>query len=256
MSFSVDDLVSSLSSNHIGQEAIDLATLQAQLAETLAGGHCRGGSTYHAHDTQTRQTSFSTRGRSQRTQPSNTPTVRTPSSSSLHHAWGMDTTPHGRGRANSISSTYLDETEEDERMVEDLLIPLSAPLSDPATPSPQFEQELPSSSSSASQAHITLPYQINTNPFPSYSYASDPAASSPTTSLFATTDPFYIAQLQAASQQHAQSQSVFAQNGRLTQNSPFALPTQYHQFHVQSQWDGVGAMSMTSMPATTCATAF
>lgn len=30
MSFSVDDLVASLNSNHIGQEAIDLATLQVR----------------------------------------------------------------------------------------------------------------------------------------------------------------------------------------------------------------------------------
>ena len=32
MSFSVDDLVASLSGNHIGQEAIDLATLQVPLS--------------------------------------------------------------------------------------------------------------------------------------------------------------------------------------------------------------------------------
>lgn len=31
MSFSVDDLVSSLNSNHIGQEAIDLAALQVSI---------------------------------------------------------------------------------------------------------------------------------------------------------------------------------------------------------------------------------
>jgi hypothetical protein len=35
MSVSVDDLVASLSANHIGQEATDLAALQAQLAQTL-----------------------------------------------------------------------------------------------------------------------------------------------------------------------------------------------------------------------------
>ncbi|KAF8906754.1 hypothetical protein CPB84DRAFT_1769554 [Gymnopilus junonius] len=225
MSFSVDDLVSSLSSNHIGQEQMDLDTLHAQLAETLVAGPS---SSNHYHRVPATRS-----GRMQHTQRCNTPLARTPSSSTFSHAstWGMNTSPQNhnhnahigsRSRSNSVSTLYIDETEEDERMVEELLIPMS-----------------PASSSIPTSPSNSTPHLF------SYSNTySDPRPSSPATSLFTTTDPFYIAQLQALSQQsQPQTQTVFAQNGRLSQSSPFAVPMQM-QHHSQSQWDNVGAMPM------------
>ncbi|KDR74446.1 hypothetical protein GALMADRAFT_141483 [Galerina marginata CBS 339.88] len=246
MSFSVDDLVSSFSSSHIGQEAIDLATLQvrsilllmndnadsnplqAQLAETLFSG-----SNYSAPHG--RQTSLSTRGRTQNTQPCTTPTHRTPSlSSSFNHGWNMDT---GRGRGNSVSSTYLDDMEEDERMVEELLIPSSPTL--PSVSGSHFGNSFPTSTSASSNSFSQN--NTNNNGFSSYNHVySEPSPSSPTAngSLFTTTDPFYIAQLQASNNTAPQSPSVFAQNGRLAQSSPFALPQYHTSFHAHGQnWE-------------------
>ena len=125
-------------------------------------------------------------------------------------------------RTNSVSSTYFDEAEEDEKMVEDLLMPVT-----------------PSTSSMPTSPSTQVP-----NGYPFSNAYSDPIPSSPTTSLFASTDPFYIAQLQALSQQsQPQTQSVFAQNGRLSQNSPFAVPMQTQQ-HSTSQWENVSSMPM------------
>ncbi|KAF8876286.1 hypothetical protein CPB84DRAFT_1852991 [Gymnopilus junonius] len=216
MSFSVDDLVSSLSSSHIGQEAMDLAALQTQLAEALLGGPVTSATGYvHGHQIPSSHMQNTT-------QACNTPIARTPSlSSSFSHSWVNETV---RKRANSISSTYMDDMEEDEKMVEDLLIPSSPTLS--SVSGSQFGN--PSASFS-----MTPHPHIDSNVYPSYENLSEPSPS-PTTSLFTSTDPFYIAQLQASNSPIPQSQSVFAQNGRLTQNSPFAVP-QYHPFHSHGQ---------------------
>ncbi|KAH9483125.1 hypothetical protein JR316_0005226 [Psilocybe cubensis] len=210
MSFSVDDLVSSLSSAHVGQEAMDIAMLQAQLAETLFSA---GPSNSFASSSYSSSQNMPTRGRSLGSRTCNTPRARTPSAN-----WGMDT---GRGRTNSVSSTYANEMDEDERLVEELLMPSS-----------QFDNNYASSSSSATSLSSPIPCQspMNSVSFSSYNPYPDPMPSSPTTSLFTTTDPFYIAQLQSLNNSSSQqSQSVFAQNGRLSQNSPFALASQYHQ---------------------------
>ncbi|TFK43044.1 hypothetical protein BDQ12DRAFT_661782 [Crucibulum laeve] len=209
MSISVDDLVSSLSSSHIGQEALDLATLQAQLAQTLFGQTIASSSS-----TNPRQVP---RGPSH-TQPCNTPTGRTPSSS--FSSWGQ-MMPAAASISSSSSSSWRgadefpsrnagDDMEEDERMVEELLMP-SSPMSN-ATPSNfLFSQQIPPSPISP----------LTSYPYPSSSSVAPSAYSAESSqSLFTTTDPFYMAQLQA-SQNYSSPQSVFSQTGRPTQTSPF-----------------------------------
>ncbi|KAF7982306.1 hypothetical protein HWV62_29084 [Athelia sp. TMB] len=183
MSFSVDDLVSSLSGSHIGQEAMDLATLQSQLAQTL-----------FAQQIQIQPS----RRASGEMQPCNTPTTRSRSSTlsfgqigDTRRSHRSITTPQ-RSRTNSISENGtwgdMDETDEDEAMVEDLVTP-SSPV-----------------------------------PVPSYLQQVDPRApvygESPSASMFTSTDPFYMAQLQAL-QNPQPANSVFAQAGRPAQHSPF-----------------------------------
>ena len=105
-------------------------------------------------------------------------------------------------------SAFDDTLEEDERMVEDLLLlPAPAPAHPPhlstacsaISPSPSFHGE---------STVVMLP--------------------SPTgTSSFTTSDPFYLSQLQASQQAFtpspAAAQGLFAQNGRITPGSRFAL---------------------------------
>ncbi|KAF9782128.1 hypothetical protein BJ322DRAFT_196553 [Thelephora terrestris] len=226
MSFSVDDLVASLNGNHIGQEAMDLATLQSQLAQSLycpqettvpnpnKPGHC------------------------------NTPLAKTPSSSYMHWAergvgYPCDTAMGYRSRSSSITScprrsrqnsideanfdhTHqrdcdMDDMDEDERMVEELLLSASPP----------------------SQFHGRYSHQrANSN---SGYMASPPTPSSPTIHSdghFTTSDPFYLAQLQQLQQQQAQNpfattSSIFGQLGKPTQQSPFAQAPQYHHYSSQ-----------------------
>jgi len=91
----------------------------------------------------------------------------------------------------------FDETlEEDERMVEDLLLPPP-------------NSACSSISSSFHEAGATF-------------------SSSNTTSSFTTSDPFYLqASQQAFAPNPATTQGLFAQNGRITQGSQFALQTAF-----------------------------
>ncbi|KAF8816501.1 hypothetical protein BYT27DRAFT_6396588 [Phlegmacium glaucopus] len=216
MSFSVEDLVSSLSKSHISQEANDLAILQlAQSLFSASNSTSRGGPS---------------RGL-QNTQPCNTPMARTRASSFV--SWNRQT-------SQRLAELHLDhDMEEDERMVEELLIP-SSPMSPsfhkPGTPhfstSPVSSSHI-SSSSASSQSHSDL--------------------CSPS-SVFTSTDPFYIAQLQASqSFNNSSPQSPFSQNGHISPNSPFAIPlqTQFHHHH-SSQYQNWDNQPM----AMTCATAF
>lgn len=161
MSLSVDDLVSSFSSSHIGQEAIDLAALQAQLAQTLFAS-ARQIPNRNSHTC-------------------NTPVARTPSSSFSF--------------PRPTDEVTMDD-DDDERMVEELIMP-SSPI--PASQS---------TSSTHSQAHLSSYFPLSVEP------------SSSSASVFTSTDPFYLATMQQQQQQSA-STSFFAQNGRLAQNSPF-----------------------------------
>ncbi|RDB20470.1 hypothetical protein Hypma_012385 [Hypsizygus marmoreus] len=182
MSISIDDLANSFSSSHIGQEAIDLAALQAQLAQTLFGQSI-------AQSSGTRQVTR----RSSYSQPCNTPTF-----SSSFTLTGRDLSEAQRQNSSSSSwslegSSYdgRDDMEEDERMVEDLLVPRSP----------------------TSKTHYYSPHNQPT---------------SESSSSFTSTDPFYIAQCQA--QNHNTSpHSPFAQLGRPTQQSPFTSQ-RYQQY--------------------------
>ncbi|KAF5363564.1 hypothetical protein D9756_000954 [Leucocoprinus leucothites] len=195
MSLSVDDLVSSFSSSHIGQEAIDLAALHAQLAQTLFTSNARQIPSRNTHTC-------------------NTPIARTPSSSfSFSHMPGR-----------SMDDMAMDE---DERMVEELLMP-SSPVSAPQ-PFGQGAHQYSSASQQPvspahSQAHVSSYFPVSSEP-----------SSSSSASVFASTDPFYLAAMQQQQQQQQMaSASFFAQNGRLGQSSPFfarQAQTQHRENH-------------------------
>ena len=155
--------------------------------------------------------------------PSNTPLSRTPS-----HSISLDPTEAARLRNGSTASTKMrcsideshcemDEMDEDERMVEDLL--LASPTS-PSSP-PSFSRAAPPPSGAphaSSSAYRPRKTSLSVHMIPlDHSHHDLP---SPNTSLFATTDPFYLASLQSA-HNHAQPTSVFAQAGRPAAHSPF-----------------------------------
>ncbi|KAI0637683.1 hypothetical protein C8Q77DRAFT_1214734 [Trametes polyzona] len=219
MSISVDDLVASFNANHIGQEAIELAALQAQLSQTLFS----------------QPIPFNT----PRTAGVNTPISRTPASSVSWEAgdatWGQRGSTSSANMRCSVDEGQRDsdDMDEDERMVEDLLF---SPTS-PTTQSASFSRLPPSSS--AAQATSPTPSSalrqrkasLSMNMIPlEHSHHDLP---SPNTSLFATTDPFYLASLQGA-HSHAQNSSVFAQAGRPTTHSPFL------KHHMQSMYTSFG----------------
>lgn len=221
---------------------------QAQLAETLFGGSAsNSASSGSSSSTRQMHIQIPTRGRAQHTQPCNTPLARTPSSS--FNGWNMYNESR---RSSSVSSShYLDEMEEDERMVEELLLPSSPYSGSGSNATSSNFSGFPTNSSFYSSSFQSSPQT------PSSAYASptftEPPPPSPSTSLFTSTDPFYIAQVQAsqafsnnanvnfsnAQQQQQQQQAGFAQNGRLSQSSPFALAPQYHQFSHGQNWGDV-----------------
>ncbi|KAH6896480.1 hypothetical protein BKA70DRAFT_1316581 [Coprinopsis sp. MPI-PUGE-AT-0042] len=184
MSISVDDLISSFSSSHIGQEATELAQLQAQLAETLFNAN-----------------SFASSSRRGRDYHCPTPTGRAPSSSNYMDAF----VGQSRSRSSSISGRMEDV--EDELMVEELL------MGQPSSSS-GFENQNSYSSFSSSNGFAQSSYH------PSQSAASQGLPSSPSQSLFASTDPFFM-QAQANSQSYFYNNSNITQHGRPAQSSPF-----------------------------------
>lgn len=130
---------------------------------------------------------------------------------------------------NSVSNTHSrvtdeysrtnDDMEDDERMVEELLIP-SSPMATYPTPSPSAHHCM-SSNFYAPPASPTY--------FTTCMYPAPPAMSEPAPSLFTSTDPFYMAQVQAAQNNYSSSQqSVFAQSGCPSQGSPFIRQQQFY----------------------------
>lgn len=125
-------------------------------------------------------------------------------------------TSRSRSRKNSVADEGwpdVDEMDEDEQMVEDLLAP-SSPMSASATApnfAPYSNPQLPSTSSSSRR-------QSQSNGYP------EPNSGS----LFTTTDPFYIAQLQASQNPQPAPNSIFAQTGRPAQQSPFIQHSYNH----------------------------
>ncbi|KAG6896868.1 hypothetical protein C0992_005559 [Termitomyces sp. T32_za158] len=180
MSISIEDLANSLSASHVGQEAIDLAALQAHLAKTLFAT-----SVTHSSNPQrvSRKTSFS--------QPCNTPTY-----TNFAQFVGPQVVAAG-------PSWAMDEMEEDERMVEDLLLPRS-----PNSSALQFSLQ----SQSRSTSHLSSNNQTSDSP-----------------SSFTSTDPFYLAQLQAQ-HQSSNTYSPLAELGKLPQQSPFAPASSHREY--------------------------
>ena len=136
----------------------------------------------------------------------NTPIARTPSSNFSFGQFGdrrsrsnSNAGPRGRSRKNSVVDDHswpVDEMDEDERMVEDLLVP-SSPMTSPSfTYTPRSPQS-----------------------YNSYNEASSGSS-------FTSTDPFYLAQVQAS--QNPQPTHSFTQSGRPAHTSPF-LQHSYHQ---------------------------
>ncbi|KAJ7367901.1 hypothetical protein DFH08DRAFT_946877 [Mycena albidolilacea] len=181
MSISMEDLCASLSSSHVGQEAMDLAALQVQLAQTLFCQSMTSSAASQRQDDRAHQ-------------PCNTPTGRTPSAS---FSWSPMAMVDSRRNPDHVR----DEMEEDERMVEDLLIPTS-PMSSPMSAKPQTP---------AGRSQQTSPM------------------SQPDTSLFTTTDPFYMAQLQAAQNYGVSQPSVFSQSAFPSQQSPFIIHSSFQR---------------------------
>jgi hypothetical protein len=187
MSLSIDDLTSSLSSSHIGQEANDLAALHAQLAQAFFG--------QQAIVQQATNAKRIPRSNPQNTQPCNTPTQ----TSNFTISDAMEGTHYQLAtswRSEDGFQSRKDDMDEDERMVEDLLIP-SSPASPP--------MQTPLYSGQFDFGHTQIDQSMSDNL---------------TNSSFATTDPFFLAQCQAL-EKPAQSHSFFSQLGRPVQQSPF-----------------------------------
>ena len=105
----------------------------------------------------------------------------------------------------------IDAMDEDERMVEDMLFDASpAPSAVPSYPASQMPPASPTHYARHSRKSSV------SSPFSSVHYDVPPANN---TSLFATTDPFYLAQLAAT--QNAAPTSFFSQFGKPPQQSPF-----------------------------------
>ncbi|KAL1753789.1 hypothetical protein FB107DRAFT_276366 [Schizophyllum commune] len=212
MSISVDDLVSSFASSHIGQEAIDLAALQAQLAQVLFGQPSAVEPTpMPAHYTQR----------------CNTPIQRTPSFSFGHMQDAqrfMAESPRSPNSNNwrNTETFAQDDDMEDERMVEDLLLP------------------------SQHQARSPPQSPVPSKPFPAFPFSSPTSPLFPETTSFATSDPFFLAQAQA--QAAPMPSTFFAQNGRPSQQSPFlmAQAASYPSMRDGYPFAGAGSQTMVS----------
>ncbi|KAG6332635.1 hypothetical protein ID866_6457 [Astraeus odoratus] len=236
MSVSIDDLVASLSSNHIGQEALDLAALQAQLAQTLLShqlsnaqsafpsAHASGGAPHTSVHIARRDPGH--------VQHCTTPTARTPSSSFVWPAHVAEYASHSR--RSSTSSTRMrhqsqddvladldDMDEEDARAVEAMIIPPDSGVAYSSTHPNSYTWSPPPSKEAHSHS-MSIP---NPNPPP----VGSPVEMSCSPSLFTTTDPFYIQASQAAQQPHHPSApaaaSFFTLAGRPGAHSPFVMGT-------------------------------
>lgn len=241
MSASVDDLVASLSANHIGQEATDLAALQVytfiyptllctavylvspllqtQLAQTLFT-HQLSLSPSHPH------ASAFVHGVSvniARRDPTNvqhctTPTARTPSSATF--TWPLPTpehTDHSRKRSasfarrQSIDDGWCDfEEMDEERTVEDMVNPDSPRSSNTFLWSP-YKGDVHGPATRVLSTSASAPISASNTTSP-----TDMCTSSP----FTSTDPFYLQAMQSTQQTHT---SFFNHVGRPSSHSPFMM---------------------------------
>ncbi|KAJ8517369.1 hypothetical protein ONZ45_g5458 [Pleurotus djamor] len=193
MSISIDDLVSSLSSSHIGQEALDLAALQAQLAQSLAQA--------------IQQSANGQARRETRPHACNTPTAHTPSAS-FTFAEAQRYYDSMTARRNSQVDDFpipMEQMDEDERMVEDLLLPQTPMSANGTTSFEQHQHYLPNTPHSHHFKGYTSPFATDAYP----------------NSTFASTDPFYQQAVQKSIGFNASPTSVFTQTGRPSHHSPF-----------------------------------
>jgi hypothetical protein len=243
MSISVDDLVATLSSNHIGQEAIDLASLQVRpsFSSTFPSTpRLKSPMVLKFAQTQLSQTLFTQhhyQGASAPldgpySQPCNTPTVCTPSSSFIL----ADSSRRRRlscaagGIAGDFDVSEKDEMEIDE--VEGILVP-SSPILSPTSPS-TFPYGAPQSPFVRSRKGSVDEYLLGLTSQPLCAPGADPP------SVFTSTDPFYNAELMDTT---SSPQSFFAQSGRPPVHSPFLLhhstpaSSNHHRNHPPLQLD-------------------
>ncbi|KAH9045743.1 hypothetical protein EDB85DRAFT_56043 [Lactarius pseudohatsudake] len=207
MNISIDDLVSSFSASHVSQEAMDIATLQSQLAKVI----------YYPSQGQPGVHSVSRRN--SYAQPCTTPTP-TSATASFHWEWEDTSRFRGQNSTPYAARSYDGDDEmADEQAVEDLLNVHTPMQSQPGTPQRQQPPK----------------YRPSVQ-FSSYDNTSQ-------SSHFANTDPFYLAAVQTAA--IPPPPSFFAQAARLGPNSPFNLSLSAQQAHhtleVESRTVLVGA---------------
>lgn len=223
MTFSVDDLVASFNSGgHIGQEAIDIANLQAQLAQTLAYAQ-------HQHQQQFASPTHAL---------CNTPTTARTPTTSLGNWSAFEQHQHrARSRSSSVvegggMATSMETVNEDMEMDEDEELAVEQLLS-PQTqvqPMPVRYRGRAESLCAQQQNHSHAYAPTPASPSHMRGALADPEpmfvndSSSPLSTSFAASDPFFAAAAAEStrqSQNHIQQSSFFAQIGRPSQQSPF-----------------------------------
>jgi hypothetical protein len=201
MNISIDDLVSSFSASHVSQEAMDIATLQSQLANVIY------------YPSQGQPGVHSVTRRNSYAQPCTTPT---PSSATTTFHWEWEDTSRFRGQNTTpyaVRSCDVDDEMADDLAVEDLL----NAHTQPGTP----QRQQPPKYRPSGQLSSSFAYDNNSQ-----------------SSHFANTDPFYLAAVQTAS--IPPPPSYFAQAARPLPNSPFNLQA-HHTLEVEPRTVLVGA---------------
>lgn len=226
--YQLDELIASLSTSHIGNEAIELAKLQAQLQQSLQA--YPQGAPFPTSPVQS--PTFS----SHNGPPANTPVSRTPSwaTSVVDPATAISMGP-GRTRRRSSIASAASFRAQLSRLEEDFYPPSGSAASssgarydldqDMMMEDVEEEAEVDaslnhiSSPSPSSSSHATSPIQFS---HPNSTHQ----AYSPTTLAYVLNDPFLTHQLQIADQRNRQP-SYFAQLATAHQHtSPFHRPSQ------------------------------
>jgi hypothetical protein len=234
MNISIDDLVSSFSASHVSQEAMDIATLQvislfpsplSQLSLNFLQSQLANVIYYPS---QGQPGVHSVTRRNSYAQPCNPPTP-TSATASFHWEWEDATRCRGQNPPPYVAPTPLrscdvDDEMEDEQAVEDLLNSHTPNQCQIGTP--QQRQQQPK----YHPVPIGQPFPPPPTPqsISSPTYDNVPGLSG-SPSIFANTDPFYLAAVQTASL--TPTPSFFAQAARPAPNSPFNLNLSTQQAH-------------------------
>ncbi|GJJ07257.1 hypothetical protein Clacol_001457 [Clathrus columnatus] len=201
--YQLDELIASLKTSHIGNEAIELSNLQAQLQQALQAYPQSG----PFPTSPVQSSSFPLHNGA----PVNTPVSRTPSSI-------VPTTVTGRRRRRSSVASATSFRAQSR--FDDDLFSSRYDLDQDMMEDVEEEAEVDASLTHVS-SHATSPIQFN-HPSP---INSTYQAYSPTTLAYALNDPFLAHQLQTAEQRNRQP-SYFAQLATTHQHtSPFYAPS-------------------------------